>query len=121
MPIEVTIPRLGWSMEEGTFGEWLKSSGEQVRAGEPLFSIESDKVTMDVDSLDSGILHLAADAPQTGATVKVGQLIGYLLVEGEEPPKEVAVTPRARRVARELGVELSNIQGSGKEGRIREQ
>ena len=121
MAIQITIPRLGWSMEEGTFGNWLKSAGEQVRAGEPLFSVESDKVTMDVESLDSGILYLPADAPQPGAVVKVGQLIGYLLAEGEAPPGDVPVTPRARRVARELGVDLSNIQGSGKGGRIREQ
>jgi pyruvate dehydrogenase E2 component (dihydrolipoamide acetyltransferase) len=121
MALQITIPRLGWSMEEGTFADWLKSAGEQVRAGEPLFSIESDKVTMDVESLDSGILYLPADAPQTGAVVKVGQLIGYLLAEGEDPPEDVPVTPRARRVAHELGIDLSNIQGSGKGGRIREQ
>ena len=121
MAIQITIPRLGWSMEEGTFSNWLKSAGEQVRAGEPLFSVESDKVTMDVESLDAGILYLPADAPQPGAVVKVGQLIGYLLAEGEAPPGDVPVTPRARRVARELSVDLSNIQGSGKGGRIREQ
>jgi pyruvate dehydrogenase E2 component (dihydrolipoamide acetyltransferase) len=108
-------------MEEGTFGSWLKNAGEQVQAGEPLFSVESDKVTMDVESLDSGILYLPADAPQPGASVKVGQLIGYLLAEGEPLPTSAPVTPRARRAARELGVNVSNLQGSGKEGRIREQ
>ena len=46
-------------MEEGTFSDWLKSAGEQVHAGEPLFAVESDKVMMDVESLDSGILLLA--------------------------------------------------------------
>src|SRR4051812_23871090 len=121
MPIEITIPRLGWSMEEGLFGEWVKNAGEQVRVGEPLFSVESDKVTMDVESLDAGVLHLAADAPLPGATVKVGQVIGYLLAGGEGAPSKVAVTPRARRVARELGVELTGLQGTGKTGRIREQ
>jgi pyruvate dehydrogenase E2 component (dihydrolipoamide acetyltransferase) len=121
MAIQITVPRLGWSMEEGTFSNWLKSAGEQVQAGEPLFAVESDKVTMDVESLDSGILHLRADAPEPGALVKVGQLIGYLLAEGEAPPQNVPVTPRARRVASELGVDLTDIQGSGKGGRIREQ
>ena len=121
MPVEITIPRLGWSMEEGKFGEWLKREGEQVNAGDPLFSVESDKVTMDIESLDTGILRLPADSPQAGATVNVGQVIGYLTQEGEEPPRDVPVTPRARRVARELAVDLSKIQGSGKEGRIREQ
>src|SRR6476661_8250982 len=110
MPVEITIPRLCWSMEEGTFGEWLKREGEQVSAGDPLFSVESDKVTMDIESLDTGILHLSADSPQTGATVKVGQVVGYLIQAGEEPPRDVPVTPRARRVARELGVDISQIQ-----------
>lgn len=121
MPIEITIPRLGWSMEEGTFSAWLKSVGEQVLAGEPLFAVESDKVTMDVESLDSGILYLPAEAPQEGAVVKVGQVIGYLLAEGEPPPENMPVTPRARRVASELGVDLTNIRGTGKGGRIREE
>ena len=121
MAIRITIPRLGWSMEEGAFGEWLKSAGEQVQAGEPLFTVESDKVTMDVESIDSGILYLPVDAPTAGAVVKVGQLIGYLLAQDEAPPAEIPVTPRARRIAGELGVDLANIQGSGKGGRIREQ
>jgi pyruvate dehydrogenase E2 component (dihydrolipoamide acetyltransferase) len=121
MALEITIPRLGWSMEEGTFSSWLKSADEYVRAGEPLFSVESDKVTMDVESLDAGILYLPAEAPQPGAVVKVGQLIGYLLAQGEAPPGDVPVTPRARRVAAELSVDLSNIEGTGKGGRIREQ
>ena len=121
MAIEITIPRLGWSMEEGTFVEWLKSAGEMVQAGEPLFSLESDKVTMDVESLDAGVLHLAPDAPSPGALVMPGQLIGYLLAAGEEAPGERAVTPRARRVAAELGVDVSQLAGSGMGGRVREQ
>src|SRR4051794_24708612 len=120
MPNPVTIPRLGWSMEEGVFGQWLKSPGENVAAGDPLFSVESDKVTMDVESLDAGVLYLPPDAPEPGAVVRVGQLIGYLLASGESAPEAVPVTPRARRVAKELGVDLSELQGSGKAGRIRE-
>src|SRR5947209_7927645 len=120
MAIPITIPRLGWSMEEGAFGHWLKAPGENVTAGDPLFSVESDKVTMDVDSFDSGVLYLPPDAPESGAVVRVGQLIGYLLVPGEAPPEPVPVTPRARRVAKELGVDFSKLQGSGKAGRIRE-
>jgi len=80
-----------------------------------------DKVMMDVESLDAGLLYLPVDAPQPGGVVKVGQLIGYLLEEGEPPPQEVPVTPRARRIASELGVDLSNLPGSGKGGRVREQ
>jgi pyruvate dehydrogenase E2 component (dihydrolipoamide acetyltransferase) len=128
MPIEITIPRLGWSMEEGMFSQWLKAAGEIVRSGDPLFALESDKVTMDVEALDSGVLYLPADAPQPGGVVKPGQVIGYLLAEGEQPPGAVAdsvarvpVTPRARRLAEELGVDTASLQGSGRGGRIREQ
>ncbi|MEO8659529.1 MAG: dihydrolipoamide acetyltransferase family protein [Bryobacteraceae bacterium] len=127
MAIEITIPRLGWSMEEGTFSEWLKAVGDKVQAGEPLYSLESDKVTMDVESLDEGLLYFPADAPQAGTIVKPGQLIAYLLAEGEDAPggspavEEVPVTPRARRVAAELGIDPTGLQGSGSGGRIREQ
>ncbi len=150
MSIEITVPRLGWSMEEGTFSGWLKQNGETVSAGEPLFAVESDKVTMEVESLDHGILHVPAGSPETGAPVRVGQRLGFLLAPGETPPEtgEVStpvvplasepaapsvtvaavpseagrapVTPRARRVAGELGVNLAQVQGSGRGGRVRE-
>lgn len=121
MPIAITVPRLGWSMEEGTFSAWLKQHGESVEPGEMLFAIESDKVTMDVEALDGGVLHVPADAPQPGERVVPGQLLGYLLAPGEAPPDaKAAVTPRARRVARELDVDLKPLKGTGKGGRIRE-
>ncbi len=60
MASEVTIPRLGWNMDEGTFIGWLKSDGEHVAAGEPLFSLEGDKATQDVESLETGILRIPA-------------------------------------------------------------
>jgi pyruvate dehydrogenase E2 component (dihydrolipoamide acetyltransferase) len=121
-------------MEEGVFSAWLKADGERVSAGEPLFAVESDKVTMDFESLDSGILHIPSDAPQPGDVVTPGQRLGYLLAEGEavpqavtlsvvhavEQPGKAPVTPRARRVARELGVDASALRGSGKGGRVRE-
>ena len=93
MPIEITVPRLGWSMEEGTFAAWLKEEGDTVQSGDLLFAVESDKVTMDVESLDSGTLHIPADAPQPGEVVTVGQRLGYLLAEGEAAP--VHSTPEA--------------------------
>lgn len=147
MATEITIPRLGWSMEEGTFAAWLKQPGEKVEAGELLFAVESDKVTMDVESLDSGYLHVLAGAPQSGETVKPGQRIGYLLAEGEPAPAEEevaaaaapvvaqvsasvvvapvregrnAATPRARRAARDSGVDIRTVKGTGRGGRIRE-
>ncbi len=153
MAIEITVPRLGWSMEEGTFAGWLKQNGESVSAGEALFALESDKVTMDVESLDSGILYLPEGSPVTGAVVVVGQRLGFLLAPGEAAPETLSaappaagshvesvvaaasastaapaptrdgrtpVTPRARRVAAELGVDTSQLRGTGRGGRIRE-
>ncbi|MBY0507850.1 MAG: 2-oxo acid dehydrogenase subunit E2 [Bryobacteraceae bacterium] len=115
MAIEITVPRLGWSMEEGIFGNWLKANGDTVSAGEPLFSLESDKVTMDVEALDSGVLHILATSPQPGDVVTVGQLLGHLLREGESvpvvsSPERTPVSPRARAVAKELGVDLAQVQ-----------
>ena len=149
MPIEITVPRLGWSMEEGLFSGWLKQNGDTVSAGEPLFAVESDKVTMEVESLDSGILFIPSDAPLPEAIVRVGQRLGFLLAAGEAAPEtaadlappaaaltaqpeaqattapepregRIAVTPRARRVASELGVDTASLKGTGRGGRIRE-
>ncbi len=86
MPSEIQLPRLGWSMEEGTFVGWLKKEGETIKVGEPLFTLESEKAAQDVESTDSGILSIAPDAPQPGEVVKVGRVLGWLLAEGEAPP-----------------------------------
>ncbi len=86
MPIEIRVPRLGWSMDEGSFLGWLKKEGEPVKAGDPLFTLESDKAAQDVESTDSGILSIAPDAPQPGEVVKVGRMLGYLLAQGETAP-----------------------------------
>lgn len=86
MAIEIIVPRQGWSMEEGTFVEWLKQEGERVDEGEMLFVLETDKAQQEVESFDSGLLHVPADAAQPGDTVTVGQCLGYLLAEGEDPP-----------------------------------
>lgn len=89
MPLPITVPRLGWSMEEGTFGEWLKAPGEFVRAGEMLFVLEGEKSAQEIESFDSGRLCVPADAPQPGDTVKVGDLLGFLLADGEPAPVSV--------------------------------
>jgi len=83
MPIEITIPRLGWSMDEGNFVGWLKKEGEPVKSGEPLFTLESEKAAQDIEATDSGMLRIPKDAPQPGDVVKVGQCIGYLVAENE--------------------------------------
>ena len=164
MAIEIVVPRLGWSMDEGTFVEWLKQDGEKVEAGEMLFVLEGEKASQEIESFDAGILRIPPDAPQPGDEVVVSQLLAYLVEGGEtapfelegaakpktaEPPrqkepvaqsatppavpetklpepaspspKRTAITPRARRVARELGVDWSGLRGTGVGGRIREE
>jgi pyruvate dehydrogenase E2 component (dihydrolipoamide acetyltransferase) len=63
MPIPITIPRLGWSMEEGVFVEWIKSPGEFVNVGEILFLLEGEKAIQEIESFDSGYLCVPADSP----------------------------------------------------------
>jgi pyruvate dehydrogenase E2 component (dihydrolipoamide acetyltransferase) len=147
MAHEVTVPRLGWTMEEGTFGGWLRVDGDAVREGDELFVLESDKASEAVTALDAGILRILADGPRRGDTVKVGQRLGYLVAPGEAPPspevtapaaaatpatapalavshspaqprRRRAISPRAKRAARELGVDWSHLSGSGRTGRI---
>jgi nucleoside-diphosphate-sugar epimerase len=159
MPIEIIVPRLGWSMEEGAFVAWLKKDGEFVRAGESLFSIEGDKAVQEIESIDSGILRIAVNAPRPGDPIRVGDVLGHLISEGEVPPESVShragqvaeaasatspfvpearfaaaapiqspassprgrtISPRASRVAAELGVDWTKITGTGRSGRIRE-
>lgn len=70
-------------MDEGTFVGWLKKDGESVKAGEPLFTLESEKASQDVEATDDGTLSIPTDAPKAGDPVTVGSLLGYLLGEGE--------------------------------------
>ncbi len=150
MPYEIRVPRLGWSMDEGTFVGWLKAEGSEVRVGEPLFEIESDKAVEPVEALDAGTLHVPPDGPEPGSTVRVGALLGYLLMPGEAPAGtklddsatqdgtfeakiDVSMkhtsrrssvgpvaSPRARRTARALGVDWRTLRGTGTGGRVRE-
>jgi pyruvate dehydrogenase E2 component (dihydrolipoamide acetyltransferase) len=86
MPVEIKVPRLGWSMEEGTFVEWLKRDGEFIEAGQPLFSIEGDKAIQDVESIGSGILRIAPKAPESGEPVRVGVTLAFLVTADEPDP-----------------------------------
>jgi len=83
MAIEITVPRLGWSMEEGTFVGWLKADGEFVRAGEMLFTIEGDKAAQDIESFDQGVIRYLPNGPKSGDTVLVGQVLGHLVAQGD--------------------------------------
>jgi pyruvate dehydrogenase E2 component (dihydrolipoamide acetyltransferase) len=152
MAIAITIPRLGWNMEQGVFVGWLKRDGEAIRAGDPLFTLEGEKAAQDIEANEPGTLRIAATAPAAGEVVAVGTVIGHLLGPGESPPVEEArpaqavatggvasaangaeavgsrssrrgdrprISPLARRLARELGVDWSRLVGSGCTGRIR--
>ena len=153
----VTVPRLGWTMDEGIFVGWLKNDGDRVKPGEPLFTLESEKATENIEGIDSGILRLMPDSPKPGDKVQVGQALALLAAEGEQiAPDERrmltkaggaqpvlstehrvlstqpsasgqlsgasrrAISPRARRAAREMGVNWETLSGSGRAGRIRE-
>jgi len=170
---EVKLPRLGQGMESGTIVKWLKSEGERVDKGEPLYELDTDKVTQEVEAEASGVLLKIAIAE---GEVPVGRTIGVIGEEGEqvdvsgngaseqpppgaaesdvqtveapaqaparepdreegreaavddaEAPEQVATprddgrikaSPLARRIARERGIELASLQGTGPEGRI---
>ncbi len=153
MAIEIVMPRLGWTMEEGVFGEWLKQDGAKVQPGDLLYTVESDKATQEVEAFDQGILRIPPDGPQAGDVIPVGGRLAYIVRPGEAAPFETsapvpaavpdraqpapggerqpaarsggsavdglpAISPRARRVAAELGVVWSQLAGSGRTGRI---
>lgn len=99
MAIEIRVPRLGWSMEEGTLTEWLKQAGELVRKGDALFVLESEKATQDIESFDEGLLWFFGAGPAPGDIVRVGQVVALLLAEGEAPPTEPAPPPKAPAAA----------------------
>jgi pyruvate dehydrogenase E2 component (dihydrolipoamide acetyltransferase) len=166
MATEIKLPRLGQGMESGTVVRWLKQEGEQVEKGEPLYELDTEKVTQEVEADASGVL--LKIAVQEGE-VPVGQTIAVIGEEGEavpegepepepeveEAPEEegsrapardeereraretaveaepqqrepqpsagdgrVKASPLARRIARERGIELAQVRGTGPEGRI---
>jgi pyruvate dehydrogenase E2 component (dihydrolipoyllysine-residue acetyltransferase) len=151
MATEVILPRLGQGMESGTIVRWLKSEGEAVEKGEPLFELDTDKVTQDVEAEASGVLLKIAVAE---GEVPVGQTVAFIGAAGEDVPEVAALaaptppapealsdtllqakeepvpaaaasgngrikaSPLARRLARERGIDLATLHGTGPEGRI---
>jgi len=86
MAREVVMPQLGLSMDSGRIIQWLEQSGDWVEAGSPLLEVESDKATVEVEAVDSGILHIV-QGPSDGE-ILVGEVIAYVLAEGEVPPTQ---------------------------------
>ncbi len=104
MGAAVTIPRLGWSMEEGVFTGWMKRPGEHVNPGDVLFSLEGEKAEQEIEAIDGGILHLAPDAPTAGETVLVGRVIAQLCGP-DEMPRWSAIPPGDRSLKDDLALE----------------
>ena len=143
MAVQIVMPRLGDFMTEGIVARWAKPQGGAVSQGELIAEIESEKLNYELEATSDGILHQAVDE---GATVGVDDVIGYLLVEGEEPPRPQAATPAAaapsaaptpqrraphraagdvvpstpgaRRLAANLGVDISQVTPTGPRGRV---
>ena len=134
MAIDVVIPALGESITEATVGEWLKQPGDAVKADEPIVSLETDKVAVEVPAPAAGILseQLAA----VGDTVNVGAVIARLEAGGAAAAPAKAAAPKATAPAKvaapaeskqspavtvalaETGVDPANVQGTGKDGRL---
>lgn len=171
MPIEITMPRLSDTMEEGTLVKWRVKKGDEVASGDHLADVETDKATMELQAFDDG--RVAALAVQEGDTTPVGSLILMLAEDGEsledaaaavsgasggsskassaqaasggdsggggvavaEPPADASaaassagapqgdgkrqrVSPVARKIAEEHGIDIASIAGSGPDGRV---
>jgi len=150
--IEVRMPKFGLSMEKGFITKWYKKEGDKVAEGEPLFEVESEKITNDVPSPATGFLKKIV-VPE-GEEQTVGEVVGYIAETEEElkseiekvekektPEKEIETpskkeeqkesksvhekisgfikaSPIAKRLAREHGIDLSRISGTGPNGRI---
>src|SRR5436309_10308277 len=96
MPADVIMPALGMAQETGKVLRWLKADGDTVRKGEPLLEVETDKVTVEIESPADG--RLAGVRAAEGADVPVGEVIALVLAEGEPAP----VADSEPRVTREV-------------------
>ena len=75
MSTEILLPKIGFSMNEGQIAEWLAKDGDTVSEGQPLFSLEADKSTNEVEAPASGTLRIVG---QVGETYEVGTVLGYI-------------------------------------------
>ncbi|HEX7389855.1 MAG TPA: alpha/beta fold hydrolase, partial [Acidiphilium sp.] len=125
MAHRVILPRVDMDMATGRIGAWLARDGDTVRAGDPLFEIETDKATMEIEAPGDGVLRILTEAGERD--IGVGSVVGYVLAPDEMLPEtvgmpapvaEVRATPLARRLARDRGIALEEIAGSGPRGRV---
>jgi pyruvate dehydrogenase E2 component (dihydrolipoamide acetyltransferase) len=143
MATTVIMPKLGLTMTEGTIEKWLKQEGDRVEKGEALVEIITEKINFQYESPASGILRKILH--HEGETVPVTTPIAIIAEEGEavaeverakpevpaeaplppavqrerkEPSERIFISPIARRIAKEKGIDFSSIKGSGPMGRI---
>ena len=144
MVVEVVMPKLGITMESGTVVKWYKKEGDKVEKGEPLVEIIGEKVTYDLEAPASGVLRKIIGKAET--EVPVSQIIGFIgkpdeplpeveipvKVEVKPPPQvevpakvevreEIRASPLAKRIAKEQGIDLRQVVGTGPGGRITEE
>jgi pyruvate dehydrogenase E2 component (dihydrolipoamide acetyltransferase) len=125
MSIEITMPTLSANMQAGTVARWLVSVGDEVKCGDAIVEIETDKAVVEVQAEQDGVLAEIL-VPAGAGGVKVGEAIavfsnrGDTIEEADEPSQDprLKASPVARRLAREFGLDLSELAGSGPDGRI---
>jgi pyruvate dehydrogenase E2 component (dihydrolipoamide acetyltransferase) len=101
MSYEMVMPQLGISMDYGQIVEWVKKSGELVKIGDPVFRVESDKTTVEIEAVVAGAVHITLEA---GAEeIPVGTVVGYILEPGEKVP-EKSVEPVDQKASIEKAV-----------------
>ncbi len=148
MASKITMPKWGLTMKEGKITQWFKNEGDTIKKGEAFFEVETEKITNTVECTAEGIVFQIV--VPAGATVPVGTVVAVLaqpgetpervegVVAGEKPEKAAAepkagaapgkpaeekfvpASPAARRLAKELGIGLARVTGSGPGGRITE-
>jgi len=135
MALSVVMPALEMAQDTGKLLAWRKKEGEHVVKGEPLVEIETDKAVVEIEAPGDGVL--AGVTAQPGAVVPVGRTIAWLVQPGESVPidqspiaqspinpqsailnPQYKISPKARRLAQERGVDLATIKGSGPGGEI---
>src|SRR5712691_13290953 len=99
---EVNMPRLSDTMEEGTIARWLKKAGDEIKKGDILAEIETDKATMDLESYDAGVLEQIL--VQEGETAPIGQAVAIIgsgkdVSKGQAEQKQEQTAPTATRTA----------------------
>src|SRR3989338_7633210 len=116
MAVEILMPALSPTMEEGTLAKWLVKEGDVVKSGQIIAEIETDKATMDVEAADE--VPAAAKAVAVAAPVVTAVAAPAAVVAAKPAGARVFASPLARRIAKDKGLDLGTVQGSGPHGRI---